>query len=106
MLHREHAERAAGASAHVLCEKPMANTEEDCEAMMRAAEKNNVKLMIAYRLHFNDANLHAVEVAQCLHRRHCPTLKHFEPACDASMCADVTGPCSVPPSRVAPPTAR
>jgi predicted dehydrogenase len=64
MLHREHAERAAGAGAHVLCEKPMANTQEDCEAMMRAAEENNVKLMIAYRLHFNDANLHAVEVAQ------------------------------------------
>jgi predicted dehydrogenase len=64
MLHREHAERAAGAGAHVLCEKPMANTEEDCEAMMRAAERSNVKLMIAYRLHFNDANLQAIEVAQ------------------------------------------
>src|SRR5207237_3552215 len=35
MLHREHAERAAGAGAHVLCEKPMATTQEDCEAMMR-----------------------------------------------------------------------
>src|SRR5881398_2835634 len=29
MLHREHAERAAGAGAHVLCEKPMATTQED-----------------------------------------------------------------------------
>src|SRR5207302_10179240 len=48
----------------VLCERPMANTKEDCEAMMRAAAKNNVKLMIAYRLHFNDANLHAVRVVQ------------------------------------------
>src|SRR5438105_15928811 len=64
MLHREHAERAAGAGAHVLCEKPMANTQEHCEAMMRAADQNNVKLMIAYRLHFNDANLHAIKVAQ------------------------------------------
>src|SRR6184192_2892545 len=64
MLHREHAERAAGAGAHVLCEKPMANTQEHCQAMMRAAEQNNVKLMIAYRLHFNDANLHAIKVAQ------------------------------------------
>jgi predicted dehydrogenase len=42
----------------------MATTQDDCEAMMRAAAENNVKLMIAYRLHFNDANLHAVRVAQ------------------------------------------
>jgi len=63
-LHREHTERAARAGAHVLCEKPMAKTEEDCEAMIRATEENNVKLMIAYRLHFNDANLHAVALAQ------------------------------------------
>jgi predicted dehydrogenase len=63
-LHREHTERAARADVHVLCEKPMAVTEEDCQAMMQAAEKNNVKLMIAYRLHFNDANLSAVELAQ------------------------------------------
>jgi predicted dehydrogenase len=63
-LHREHTERAAHAGAHVLCEKPMAKTEKDCEAMIRVAEKNQVKLMIAYRLHFNDANLHAIELAQ------------------------------------------
>src|SRR2546429_4444550 len=63
-LHREYTERAARGGAHVLCEKPMAPTEEDCEAMMRTAEENKVKLMIAYRLHFNDANLRAVELAQ------------------------------------------
>ena len=63
-LHREHTERAAQAGAHVLCEKPMAPTQEDCEAMIKAAEENDVKLMIAYRLHFNDANLYAVRVAQ------------------------------------------
>src|SRR5438105_5465745 len=63
-LHREYTERAARGGAHVLCEKPMAPTEEDCEAMMRAAKENKVKLMIAYRLHFNDANLRAVELAQ------------------------------------------
>jgi predicted dehydrogenase len=64
ILHREHTERAARAGIHVLCEKPMATTQDDCEAMMRAAEQNNVKLMIAYRLHFNDANLHAVRLAK------------------------------------------
>ncbi len=64
IFHREHTERATRAGAHVLYEKPMATTEEDCEAMIRAAEENQVKLMIANRLHFNDANLHAVELAQ------------------------------------------
>src|SRR5262249_24127556 len=63
-LHREHTERAARAGVHVLCEKPMATTQDDCDAMIRAAARNNVKLMIAYRLHFNDANLHAVRLAK------------------------------------------
>ena len=64
ILHREYTERAAQAGVHILCEKPMATTQDDCEAMMRAAAQYNVKLMIAYRLHFNDANLHAVRLAQ------------------------------------------
>jgi predicted dehydrogenase len=64
IFHREHTERAARAGAHVLCEKPMASTEEDCEGMIRATEEKQVKLMIAYRLHFNDANLRAIELAQ------------------------------------------
>jgi predicted dehydrogenase len=64
ILHRDYTERAARLGVHVLCEKPMATTQDDCEAMMRAVEQNDVKLMIAYRLHFNDANLHAVRVAQ------------------------------------------
>jgi len=62
-LHREHTKRAASAGSHVLCEKPMAMTERDCAAMIEATEQNKVKLMIAYRLHFHDANLHAIEVA-------------------------------------------
>ena len=64
IFHREHTERAAHAGAHILCEKPMATTQDDCDAMMRTAAQNNVKLMIAYRLHFNDANLHAVRLAK------------------------------------------
>jgi predicted dehydrogenase len=63
-LHREYAVRAARAGVHVLCEKPMALTERDCRAMIRAAEKNKVKLMIAYRLHFEEANLKAVEIVR------------------------------------------
>jgi glucose-fructose oxidoreductase len=59
-LHREYAERAARAGVHVLVEKPMALTERDCEAMIKAAEKTGVKLMVAYRLHFEAANLTAL----------------------------------------------
>lgn len=61
-LHRDYTIRAANAGIHVLCEKPMAIAEKDCEAMIQAAESNNVKLMIAYRLHFEEANLKAVEI--------------------------------------------
>jgi predicted dehydrogenase len=63
-LHREYTERAARSGVHVLCEKPMAVTEEDCESMMRVAEENGVKLMIAYRLHFEEANLKAIDLVQ------------------------------------------
>ena len=63
-MHRAYTEAAARAGVHVLCEKPMAVTEEDCQAMIAAAEKNNIKLMIAYRLHFEEANLRAVELVQ------------------------------------------
>lgn len=63
-LHREYTERAARAGAHVLCEKPMAVTEEDCLAMIRVTEQNGVKLMVAYRLHFEEANLKAIDLVQ------------------------------------------
>jgi predicted dehydrogenase len=61
-LHAEYAIRAARAGVHVLVEKPMAVTEEQCEQMARAANEARVKLMVAYRLHFERANLEAIEV--------------------------------------------
>src|SRR3954469_24098748 len=61
-LHREYAERAARVGVNVLCEKPMAVTQADCQAMIDAAKQNNVRLMIAYRLHFEEANLRAVDL--------------------------------------------
>lgn len=62
-LHREYAVRAAAAGIHVLCEKPMAPTAEDCLAMINASEQNHTKLMIAYRLHFEAGNLEAIKLA-------------------------------------------
>jgi len=61
-LHRDFSVAAADAGIHVLCEKPMAVTEEECEDMIRAAEANRVRLMIAYRLHFEESNLRAAEI--------------------------------------------
>jgi predicted dehydrogenase len=62
-MHREYTERAAAMGVHVLCEKPMATTEEDCLAMIKACRDARVQLMIAYRLHFTDAHLRAIELA-------------------------------------------
>ena len=63
-LHREFTVRALDAGAHVLCEKPMAVTAKDCQTMIRAGERNKRKLMIAYRLHFERANLKAIDIGQ------------------------------------------
>ena len=60
-MHRAYSEAAAQAGIHVLCEKPMAFDETECEAMIAAAEKARVKLMIAYRLHFERGNLDSIE---------------------------------------------
>src|SRR5436190_19737917 len=61
-MHRDYTVRAAEAGVHVLCEKPMAASEVDCEAMIQSARFHKVKLMVAYRLHFDRANLEAVEL--------------------------------------------
>jgi len=62
--HREFTVRAAEAGIHVLCEKPLAVTEADCELMIDACREHGVKLMTAYRLHFERANLEAIKVVQ------------------------------------------
>lgn len=63
-MHKDFAVRAARAGVHVLCEKPMAVIARDCEQMIRAAELSRVKLMVAYRLHFERANLQAGRIAR------------------------------------------
>jgi len=63
-LHTEFAVRAANAGVHVLCEKPLATTATDALNMIQAADRAGVKLMTAYRLHFDPANLHAMDITQ------------------------------------------
>jgi predicted dehydrogenase len=62
--HRNIMETAAKYGIHVLCEKPMAVTTEDCLSMITAASKNNIQLMIGYRLHFEASNLEAIKIVQ------------------------------------------
>ncbi len=50
-LHSLYARVAANAGKHVWCEKPMAMTVTECEAIMETCQKNNVKLSIGYRMH-------------------------------------------------------
>lgn len=63
-LHEEYCVRAAEAGIHVLCEKPLAVTEDDCQRIIKACAENDVKLMTAYRLHFEHANLEAIELVR------------------------------------------
>jgi len=63
-MHAEYAIRAARAGVHVLCEKPMAVRVEECRRMIAACRRARVKLMIAYRLHFEEVNLAAIDLAR------------------------------------------
>jgi predicted dehydrogenase len=55
--HARYSVQAARAGRHVLCEKPMARTPDECRQMIRACRESNVRLMIAYRKYFEPASL-------------------------------------------------
>ena len=63
-MHAEYTIRAAKAGKHVLCEKPMANTVEECESMIDACKTANRKLMIGYRLRYEPLTKRAIELSQ------------------------------------------
>jgi predicted dehydrogenase len=63
-MHAEYTIRAAQAGKHVLCEKPMATTVADCEAMIAACKKADRHLMIAYRCQFETTTLHAQKLVR------------------------------------------
>ncbi len=50
-MHAEFSIRAAQAGKHVICEKPMAMDVTECDAIIDACQKANVKLGMGYRLH-------------------------------------------------------
>jgi predicted dehydrogenase len=73
-MHAEFAIKAARAGVHVLCEKPLAVTVDECRKMIEACRNNQVKLMTAYRLHFDQTTL---EVADLVRKGRIGTPKFF-----------------------------
>ncbi|MBN1966129.1 MAG: Gfo/Idh/MocA family oxidoreductase, partial [Anaerolineae bacterium] len=62
-LHREPVIRAAAHGKHVFCEKPLALSLADCDAMLAACREADVTLMVGHILHFHSG---MVQVRQWL----------------------------------------
>ncbi|WP_373511994.1 Gfo/Idh/MocA family protein [Persicitalea sp.] len=56
-MHAEYTIRAAQAGKHVICEKPMAITVDECQRMIDACREAGVKLSVGYRLYFEPHHL-------------------------------------------------
>lgn len=54
--HRALVEAAAGRGRHVLCEKPLATTREDCEAIARAVAASGIVFMQSFPKRFDPVN--------------------------------------------------
>ncbi len=63
-MHREFTVRGAKAGKHVLCEKPMAISSAECRTMIDACRHAKVKLMIAYRVHYEPMWKQIVEIVK------------------------------------------
>jgi predicted dehydrogenase len=63
-MHAEYTIRAAKAGKHVICEKPMATSVQECEDMIAACREADRLLSIGYRLHFEPHNLAMAEFGQ------------------------------------------
>ena len=63
-MHAEYTIRAAEAGKHVICEKPMAVSVAEAQAMIDACEAAQRKLSIGYRLHFEPHNMEAMRLGQ------------------------------------------
>lgn len=63
-MHAEYSIRAAKAGKHVMCEKPMAVSAREAEAMVAASRAAGRKLMIGYRSQFEQHNRHAIDLVK------------------------------------------
>ncbi len=62
--HKEMTVMAAEAGKHVLCEKPLAPSIEDCKDMIRACKEHGVKLQTAFPCHFSPAKIQAKQAIE------------------------------------------
>lgn len=63
-FHRDIVLDAAHAGKHVLCEKPMAMTVDECDDMIEAANKNNVILQIGFMRRFDAGFMRAKRIVE------------------------------------------
>ena len=61
-MHADFTIRGARAGKHILCEKPMSTSVRDCQRMIDACNKANVKLMIAYRSQYEPNDLALIKM--------------------------------------------
>ncbi|NLE45536.1 MAG: Gfo/Idh/MocA family oxidoreductase [Chloroflexi bacterium] len=54
--HVEFIERAAAAGKHILCQKPMATTSEDCDRIIAAVDRHGVKFSMAFQMRQDPVN--------------------------------------------------
>jgi len=66
-LHSDYTVDAARAGMHVLCERPMAVTADECRRMIRTFQTNRVKFMVSYRLQFHPAFAKAMDLVRAGH---------------------------------------
>jgi len=65
-MHREFTIRGAKAGKHVLCEKPMALNAEECREMIDICRRENKKLSVGYRMHYDITTREIMNMADTL----------------------------------------
>lgn len=63
-MHCEYTVRGAATGKHIFCEKPMANSAEECRQMIAACDRNNRKLGIGYRCQYEPHHQHCIDLAR------------------------------------------
>ncbi|WP_019990327.1 Gfo/Idh/MocA family protein [Rudanella lutea] len=63
-MHTEFVVRAAQAGKHVICEKPLAITEAECDQMINACRKASKQLAVGYRLHYEPFTQEVMRLGQ------------------------------------------
>jgi predicted dehydrogenase len=106
--HADFIERAAAAGKHILCQKPMATTLDDCDRIIKAVNESGVKFSMGYQMRHDPVNKKikelldsgAVGKVAVVRRRHCinallsegfingPTRWHFDPEANVGMFFD------------------